>query len=157
MNHTGTHFAAHPRWLDGLRWLSLLLAFIALTGCGQGFASLTGRSGPVTVDIAYLGHPPVKAVLADVDKVLASYGDKVQVSRHDVSTPEGTDFLKSRGIADRTVLAIFVNGSIDFSQNGRQVRFFSFPVGRGTEMTAAGNWTVSDLEAALAQAAGSKL
>ena len=156
MNHSGARSTAHPRSLDSLRWLSLLLALVALAGCSQGFASLTGRSGPVTVDIAYLGHPPVKAVLTDVDKMLASYGDKVQVNRHDVSTPEGEQFLKSRGIADRTVLAIFVNGSMDFSHDGRQVRFFSFPEGKGTQMTAAGNWKITDLESALSHAVGSE-
>jgi len=128
-------------------WLSLLIVLLSLTGCLQ--------SGPVPVEIAYRGHPPVRAVLEDVDKLLAKYDQQVKVTRFDVDTPEGETFLKGKEIADPTVLAIFIDGSMAYQQGDAVVEFFSFPVGKGTAMTAAGNWTLEDLDAALALAVDS--
>jgi hypothetical protein len=143
----------HNGWTLALVLAGALALLAALASCDQ-ISALAGKT--TTVDIAYLGHPPVKAVLTDVDPLLAKYGDKVKVNRYDVDTPEGKDFLASKGVADRTVLAIWVNGSLDYQAGDKQVKFFSFPVGRGTDMTAAGNWDLPDLQAALSAATGVK-
>ncbi len=128
--------------------LFVLAVLFSLTACGQ--------SSVVKVEIAYRGHPPVLAVLKDVDTLLAKYDQQLKVSRYDVDTPEGEAFLKGHKITDPTVLAIFIDGSMAYQQSNTTVEFFSFPVGRGTEMTAAGNWTLEDLDAALALAVDSK-
>jgi hypothetical protein len=138
-----------------VRWLCVVTAFFALSGCAQGLP-LIGRSVPTQVEIAYRNHPPVRAVLEDVDKLLAKYDKQIRVSRYDVDTPEGESFLKTKQITDPAVLAIFVKGSMDYVQGDHQVRFFSFPVGKGTAMTAAGNWTLDDLDGALALATGAR-
>lgn len=127
--------------------LFVLAVFISLTGCSQ--------SGLVNVEIAYRGHPPVRAVLEDVDKLLAKYDQQVKVTRYDVDTPEGETFLKGKEITDPTVLAIFIDDSMMYQEGAKEVQFFSFPVSKGTAMTAAGNWTLEDLDAALALAVDS--
>jgi hypothetical protein len=124
--------------------LLVLAALFSLTGCGQ--------SGLVKVEIAYRGHPPVLAVLEDVDKLLVAHDKELVVSRYDVDTPEGETFLKEKEVTDPTVLAIFIDGSMTYQQGDTAVEFFSFPVGKGTAMTAAGNWTLEDLDAALSLA-----
>jgi hypothetical protein len=123
-----------------------------LTGCSQGRLASINSSSSVPVEIAYLGHPPVMAVLEDVDKVLAKYENQVKVSRYNIDTPEGEKFLKDKKVTDPTVLVIFIGGSMTY----QQVQFFSFPVGKGTAITKAGNWTLEDLDMALAQAVGPK-
>jgi hypothetical protein len=128
--------------------LFVLAALFSLSGCGQ--------PGVVNVEIAYRGHPPVKAVLADVDQLLAKYDQQVKVSRYDVDTPEGEAFLKDKKVTDPTVLAIFINDTMTYTAGDKTVKFFSFPVGKGTAMTAAGDWTLEDLDAALSQALNSK-
>ncbi|RPI87307.1 MAG: hypothetical protein EHM40_15380 [Chloroflexi bacterium] len=127
--------------------LFVLAVFVSLTGCSQ--------SKSVNVEIAYRGHPPVQAVLKDVDALLVKYDQQVKVARYDVDTPEGETFLKGKEITDPTVLAIFIDDSMMYQGGSEEVQFFSFPVGRGTAMTAAGNWTLEDLDAALAQAINS--
>ncbi|MBI4787006.1 MAG: hypothetical protein HY782_08175 [Chloroflexi bacterium] len=124
--------------------VALLAALLVTVGCSP--------AGPVAVEIAYRNHPPVRDVLVDVDSLLAKYDKQVQVTRYDVDTPEGDAFLKTKQVTDPCVLAIFIKGSMAY----QQVKFFSFPVGKGTAMTAAGNWTPADLDAALALATGSK-
>ncbi len=138
-----------------VRLLCVAAALLALSGCGQGLP-LIGGVGPASVEIAYRNHPPVRAVLEDVDKLLAKYDKQVKVSRYDVDTPEGESFLKGKQVTDPTVLAIFVKGSMAYQQGDHQVKFFSFPVGKGTAMTAAGDWTLEDLDGALALATGDK-
>jgi len=135
------------RILSIVSLLFVLAIFVSLTGCSQ--------SKSVNVEIAYRGHPPVKAVLTDVDKLLAKYDQQVKVTRYDVDTPEGEKFLKSKEITGPAVLAIFIDDSMMYQGGSEEVQFFSFPVGKGTAMTAAGNWTLEDLDAALAQAINS--
>jgi hypothetical protein len=117
---------------------------------------IVARPGVATVDILYLNHSPLRPTLTAVDEVLASYGDRVEVNRYDVDTPEGETFAKAHKLTGHTPLAIFINGSMDLTVDGRQVKFFSFPKGQGTFMAPAGSWTVEDLDAALAQATGGK-
>ena len=140
-----------------------LAALVLLAGCGynataagQGAATGGGAPGVATVDILYLNHPPLRPVLADLDKVLAKYGGKVKVTRYDFDTQEGAAFAKAKNITGHEPLAIFINGSTDVTINGRQVKFLSFPQGQGTGMVQDGAWSMQDLDAALAQVTGAK-
>jgi len=152
--------------LSSLKWLSGLALVALLVGCGQG-ASIGGpgsasaapaaaRPGAVTVEVLYMNHPPLRPTLTEVDKVLASYGDRVKVSRYDVDTPQGEAFATAHNLTGHVPLAIFVNGSMDFKVAGRQGKFYSFPQGQGNFMAPDGAWTVKDLDAVLAQATGGK-
>jgi len=147
-----------------LMGLLALLSLVALSGCdqavslaaGPGPAPRTAKPGVVTVEIAYLNHPPVRPVMADVDTTLAKYGDKVQVTKYDFDTPEGQAFAKARGLTEHTPLAIYIDGTMEFNLGGRQVKFYSFPQGSSTPMSPPGAWTLADLDAALAQTTGAK-
>ena len=143
---------AYKPFLSVLGRLSMLAVVFALAGCSL----LPGQSRPVSVKIAYRNHPPVRAVLEDVDRLLAKYDKQLTIARYDVDTPDGESFLKNQKIMDPTVLAIFIGDSMMYQQDGRQVQFFSFPQGSGTEMTMAGDWTLEDLDAALGQATESR-
>src|SRR3972149_2805338 len=135
--------------LSGLRWLATLTILVTVVGCGSGATAGNGQGatvpakapGVVTVEIAYLNHPPVRPVLSDVDKVMASYGDKVSVSRYDFDTPEGAAFAKSRNLDEHTPIAIFLDGKMEFKLGDRQVKVFSFPPGPRTGAVPAGRGT----------------
>jgi hypothetical protein len=107
------------------------------------------KPGIVTVEVAYLNHPPVQPVLSEVDKLLATYGDRVSVTRYDFDTPEGETFAKVKGLTEHTPLAIFVNGSMQFDVNGRMIKYYRFPQGQSPRKMMEGNWTLQDLEQTL--------
>jgi hypothetical protein len=134
----------------------LALGFAACSGRSEGSAtgpsSATGAPGSPKVEIAFLNHPPVRAALTDVDKLLVSYGDKVTVIRYDLETDQGVAFAKSKRLAGHVPIAIFVNGAMEAKLKDRTVKFFSFPQGKGTFMVASGSWTVEDLRQTLDQA-----
>lgn len=136
--------------------LVLVAAMLILAGCSGARAVTGGTPAVVTVDIAYLDHPPVMAVLDQVNRVLAKYGDHLKVSRYDLDTPAGDTFAKAKRLTGHTPLAIFINGSMDVTLNGHRVRFYSFPQGEGTGMVAEGGWTLEALDAALAQATSAR-
>jgi hypothetical protein len=104
------------------------------------------------VEIAFLNHSPVLMALTNVDALLASYGDKVAVTRYDLETDQGAQFAKSKRLIGHVPIAIFINGSMEIKLKDRAVKFFSFPEGKGTFMVASGSWTVEDLRQAIDQA-----
>jgi len=142
--------------MNKMTFLVALLLSLLLISCGRGDDSLPARPtvppGVVAVEVVYLNHPPVRPVLAEVDNLLATYGDRVDVARYDFDTPEGEAFAKARKLTEHTPLAIFINGSMEFTVNGRAVKFYSFPQGQGTGIVPDGAWTVEDLQQVLDQA-----
>jgi len=131
------------------------LAVAACSGRSEnpsGLSAAGAATGTPKVEIAFLNHAPVLMALADVDTLLASYGDKVTVTRYDLETDEGAQFVKSRRLTGHVPIAIFINGSMDIKLKDRSVKFLSFPQGKGTFMAASGSWTVEDLRQAIDQA-----
>ena len=136
-----------------------LIVMVLLTACGAGGAapasvSAAAKPGAVKVDIVYLNHPPVRPVLDEVNALLDKYGDRVSVSHYDFDSTEGAAFAKAKGLIEHTPIAIFINGTMEFTNNNRAIKFFSFPQNQGTGMVADGTWTLDDLKAALDQATG---
>ena len=136
--------------------LSVLAALLAACGTTIGAApaprAAAAKPGAATVEVAYLNHPPLRPILAEVDQLLAKYGDRVSVTRYDFDTDEGDAFAKAKGLTGHTPLAIFVNGSMEFTLDGRTVKFYSFPQGQGTGMVPEGGWTMQDLGQVLDEA-----
>lgn len=134
----------------------LAFAFVACSGRSEGSATgsapATAASGAPRVEIAFLNHPPVLGALTEVDKLLASYGDRVTVIRYDLETDQGAAFAKSKRLTGHVPIAIFVNGAMEVKLKERAVKFYSFPQGQGTWMVASGSWTVEDLRQTLDQA-----
>jgi len=144
--------------------LALVVGMVVLVGCSRGAAVGTGApSRPasyvpeaVPVDIAYLNHAPVLTVLDQVNRVLAKYGDRIKVARYDLETPAGAAFAERKHMTGHVPLAIFINGSMDATEGGQHIRFFSFPQGQGTGRVPAGGWSVAALDAVLARATGAR-
>ena len=141
----------------------LLLAFsvvaLAVVGCGGRPAGSSSGSSPIAknpgapkVEIAFLNHTPVLSSLTEVDKLLASYGDKITVIRYDFDTDAGEAFAKSKKLKGHVPLAIFVNGAMELTLAGRPVKFSSFPAGSASAMVPNGTWTVEDLHQAIEDA-----
>jgi len=135
---------------------ALVLSVVACSGRSEG-SSTGSASAPVAggapkVEIAFLNHSPVLTALTEVDKLLASYGDKITVTRYDLETDQGAQFAKSKRLTGHFPLAIFVNGATEIKLKDRTVKFYSFPQGTGTFMVASGLWTVEDLRQAIDQA-----
>ena len=131
------------------------LAVVACSGRSESSSgpSAAGASGGAPkVEIAFLNHSPVLMALTDVDTLLASYGDKITVTRYDLETDQGAQFAKSRRLTGHVPIAIFINGSMEIKLKDRSVKFYSFPQGKGTFMVASGSWTVEDLRQAIDQA-----
>ncbi len=143
-------------------WVLMLVATVGLAGCQRStpvsqnpaILSSPAGGGGVTVDIAYLDHPPVVAVLDEVNTILTKYASRISVHRYDLDTPAGSAFAQARKLTEHTPLAIFINGTMEMNRDGRHVRFFSFPQGQGTGVVPEGSWTLEDLDAALGHAAG---
>jgi hypothetical protein len=136
--------------------LIVLIVGFLLAGCGAKSApsqsAPTAPPGVTTVDIIYLNHGPVRSILTDIDKLLAGYGEQVYVARYDFDTPEGEAFAQLHDLSEHIPLAIFINGSMDFTVGDRAVKFYSFPQGQGTFIAADGDWTIDDLQQVLDQA-----
>jgi len=138
--------------------LAAVLA-LGLVACnGRSHAARAGSSaapaapGIPRVEILYFNHGPVITALAETDKLLESYGDKISVTRYDLETDQGAAFAKSKGLSGHFPIAIYVNGKSEIRLKDRTVRFFSFPKGTGTFMVASGSWTADDLRRAIDQA-----
>jgi hypothetical protein len=134
----------------------LVLGLVACSGRSGG--TRVGSSvapaapGVPKVEIAYLNHGPVITALGDVDKLLASYGDRISVTRYDLETDQVAAFARSKGLSGHFPIAIFVNGASEIKLKDRTVKFFSFPKGTGTFMIPSGSWTADDLLQAIDQA-----
>ena len=140
-----------------IRFLAIFfgLAVVACSGRSEnssGPSAAGAATGTPKVEIAFLNHSPVLTALTDVDTLLASYGDKVTVTRYDLETDKGAQFATSRRLTGHVPIAIFINGSMEIKLKDRSVKFFSFPQGKGTFMVASGSWTVEDLRQAIDQA-----
>ncbi len=143
------------RWLSKtitLATLALLLLILAACSSASPQTASQGADvpeGAVLVEIAYLGHGPVRPILAEFDALVAEYGDSVAVLHYDFGTPEGEAFAEERDLTDHTPIAIFVNGEMEVELDGRAVKFYSFPQGQGTDVVPDGVWTMADLQAVL--------
>jgi hypothetical protein len=133
--------------------ISVLVFFLVACAGNPSSATQAAPTDPdvVAVEIGYLNHTPVTSVLAQVDELLATYGERVSVTRYDFDTPEGGAFAQSKKLTEHTPLAIFVDGSMEFTLQGRPVRFYSFPQGQGTGVVPDGAWTLEDLQQVLDQ------
>jgi hypothetical protein len=131
------------------------LSIVACSGRSEnssGPSAAGAATGTPKVEIAFLNHPPVLSALTDVDALLASYGDKITVTRYDLETDQGAQFVKDRRLTGHVPIAIFINGRMEIKLKDHTVKFFSFPQGKGTFMVASGSWTTEDLRQAIDQA-----
>lgn len=132
----------------------VVLGIVACGGHSEGASEAPSASGVPRVEIAFLNHPPVISALREVDKLLVSYGDKIEVIRYDLETDQGAAFAKSKRLTGHFPIAILINGASEIKLKDRTVEFFSFPQGAGSAMVASGSWTVDDLRQAIDRSLG---
>ncbi|MDA3940207.1 MAG: hypothetical protein PF693_13030 [Spirochaetia bacterium] len=101
------------------------------------------------VEIIYLNHGPVRKVVTDIDNLLEEYGEEIQIIQYTFSSSEGKLFVESRKLDGHIPLAIFIDGSMEFTVDNRSVEFISFPQGGGTGFVADGEWSLEDLKRVL--------
>lgn len=104
--------------------------------------------------VVALEHPPVQAVLKDVDPLLAAYGDRVSVRRVDAESEQGQELAEDKGVTGHVALAIFVEGPAQQGGDPDEERFVGFPRDRAPIPSAQGDWALDDLRAALDQQVG---
>jgi hypothetical protein len=112
---------------------------------------ITGRSAsPVTVEILYMNHGPLRPTVEQIKQILLGYGDKVNSSWHDFESKEGEKFMAQKGLKQHIPLVIWVNGKPAVSVEGKDVQLMGFPSGSGPA-AFQGKWTMEDLRRALDQ------
>jgi hypothetical protein len=112
---------------------------------------LIGRSAnPVTVDILYMNHGPLRPTVEQIRQILSGYGDKVSSSWYDFESKEGEKFMAQKGIRQHIPLVIWVNGKSTVPVEGRDIQLMGFPSGSGPA-AFQGKWTMTDLRKALDQ------
>jgi len=102
--------------------------------------------GVPTVELIYLNHGPVRNVITDIDNLLEGYGENIQVIHYTFGSPEGKSFAESRKLDGHIPMAVFIDGSMEFTVDNRSVEFISFPQGGGTGFVADGEWSIDDLK-----------
>jgi len=124
----------------------LLLPLAFLSSCSRG-----PQKSKNVVEILYLPHPPVKAVMAQVDRVLADHrGLDVRKVSFDDSNSQA--LIEKYKLTGHTPIAIFIDGRDQFNVAGRQVLFRNFPKNNSfLPPGMRGNWDYKDLEAVLAR------
>lgn len=102
--------------------------------------------GVLSVELIYLNHGPVRKVIADIDNLLEGYGEEIHIIHYTFSSPEGKLYAESKKLDGHIPLAVFIDGSMEFSVDNRSVEFISFPQGQGTGVVPDGGWSIDDLE-----------
>ncbi len=112
----------------------------------ENYSNSSVVPGVPYVEIIYLNHGPVRKVITDIDAFLEEYGDRISVSHYTFDSSEGESFAESKKLKGHIPLAIFVDGSMEFTVDNHSVEFFSFPKGQGTGFVEDGAWSVDDLK-----------
>jgi hypothetical protein len=112
---------------------------------------ITGRSAsPVTVEILYMNHGPLRPTVEQIKQILLGYGDKVNSLWYDFESKAGEKFMAQKGLKQHIPLVIWINGKPAVSLEGKDVQLMGFPSGSGPA-AFQGKWTMEDLRRALDQ------
>ncbi|WP_029460632.1 hypothetical protein [Solidesulfovibrio alcoholivorans] len=121
----------------------LLVVSLSLLWPGQATAA-----DPVTVDVLFMDHGPLRPTLNKLKEVFEGYGTRLTVRWHDFESPEGEEFMAKMGITNHVPLVIWMNGKDSIAIDGTMCTFSGFPSGSGPAMFQ-GKWTIEQLSKAL--------
>jgi hypothetical protein len=110
---------------------------------------------PVSVEILYMNHGPLKATLKEVRALCSGYGKALTVAWYDSESPEGEKFMAQKGVHEHVPLVIWIDGKAAANVNGKEVQFAGFPTGSGPAFFQ-GKWTLDHLRRALDQSVSKK-
>jgi hypothetical protein len=129
-----------------MRKTLLMCVVLALWVIGSPNTGLP--ASPVTVEVLYMNHGPLRPTIEQIRQVVAGYGEKVAASWYNFESREGETFMASKGIRQHIPLAIWVNGKTAVPVEGKDVQLMGFPSGSGPA-PFQGKWTMDDLRKAL--------
>jgi hypothetical protein len=115
----------------------LLLTVVGVLFLTPGVAAES--QAPIQIVEIMMPHGPMQPTLRAVDEVVAKYGDKVNLTKYDITAVEGGKYAKDNGITAH--FDLFINGKDTYVNNGTTVTFQWFE-GEG--------WKKADLDAAIA-------
>jgi hypothetical protein len=87
--------------------------------------------------LGFFSHPPMQATRDTITKTCQEFGSQVDLTMHDEWTPDGEQFMQSKGLSGHLPMVLYINGSVAHKIGDRVVVFRDF-VGSG--------WTAQDLE-----------
>jgi len=131
----------------------LMCVVLALSIIGSPNIGLP--ASPVTVEVLFMNHGPLRPTIDQIRQVIAGYGEKVAASWYDFESREGETFMASKGIRQHIPLALWLNGKMVVPIDGKDVQFAGFPSGSGPA-PFQGKWTMDDLRRALDTLTGKK-
>jgi hypothetical protein len=112
-------------------------------------------ASPVTVEVLFMNHGPLRPTIDQIRQMVAGYGDQVAASWYDFESREGEAFMASKGIHQHIPLMLWLNGKTGVPSDGKDIQFAGFPSGSGP-LPFQGKWTMDDLRKALDSLTGKK-
>jgi len=132
---------------------TLLCATLALSIICS--ANMGLPASPVTVEVLFMNHGPLRPTVEQIKQVIAGYGEKVSASWYDFESREGATFMASKGVRQHIPLVLWLNGKTVVPIDGKDVQFAGFPSGSGP-LPFQGKWTMDDLRKALDALTGNR-
>lgn len=87
--------------------------------------------------VGFFSHYPMQSTRQAIESACEKFGDKVELRLYDETTDEGQEFLSKVGLSGHIPMALYVDGKISHSVDGKTITFRDF-VGQ--------NWSGGDLE-----------
>jgi hypothetical protein len=135
-------------------FLAVSLCFSSLIfGNEKNVKPVVPPKSKVVVEILYMNHGPLQAVLRQLRTDFAQFENKVEFRWYDFDNDLA--FKKKKKIDYHAPMIIWIDDSNTFPINGKQVKFSGFPKGQGPEF-ARGAWEISDVISAINTTLGQK-
>ena len=103
---------------------------------------------PVSVEVLYMNHGPLRSTINSMKELFATYGGKITVGWHDFDTQDGEQFMRAKKINEHVPLMVWINGKTSAQVDGTVINFLGFPSGTGPA-SFQGKWTLELLKKAL--------
>jgi len=113
------------------------------------------QAAQVAVEIFYLPHGPVMAVLGEVEKVISEFPD-IEIREYDFEDPATRAAVERHRLTGHIPIAIFINGLDTFEVAGQQIMFRNFPRGNAFVPTLEGKWHYDDLREVFKRLSGAR-
>lgn len=118
-----------------------ILVFVLAIMVGVLIPSTSFAEGKVKVEaVGFFSHFPMQPTKEAIQSACQKFGDKVELTLHDEDTQEGQEFLSKVGLSGHIPMAIYVDGELSHSVDGKNVAFRDF---------VGGSWRGEDLEKVL--------
>lgn len=107
--------------------------------------SLNKNTESRIIEIFYLPHPPVEAVVKKVEAMISEF-PKFQINKYSFDDPKGQALSKRYNLKGHIPMAIFIKGKNEFEVNGKKITLENFPKGDAFIPNYEGAWSYEDLK-----------